>query len=237
VSLRARFYREVSVGEPQGNEAGYRVLLDGRTIRTPLGSTLSLPTRAAAEAIAEEWRAQGESIRPETMTLTKLANTAIDRIANAPEEARVEILAFAKSDLLCYRAEFPSGLVASQSAAWDPLLDWIVAAHGARFKTVTGIVHVDQPEQAITAIETALAGLGAYELAACAFAASCLGSAVLALALMEKRINAEEALAASQLDALYQAERWGEDEEARIAREAVKKDIAAAGLFLRLIAR
>jgi chaperone required for assembly of F1-ATPase len=235
MNARGRFYREVSIGEASKDETGYRVLLDGRPVRTPLGSPLSLSTRALAEAIAEEWRSQGETIRPETMTLTKLANTAIDRIRYAPEEIRSQLVSFAKSDLVCYRAESPAGLVARQTKEWDPLIDWIAAAHGARFHAVTGIVFVNQPQDAITAIESALAARDAFELSALSFAAAALGSAILALALASGRVTPDQAFAASQLDALYQAERWGEDAEAKAARDSVRKDIAAAGRFLRLL--
>jgi chaperone required for assembly of F1-ATPase len=235
MTARARFYREVSVGEPSGDEVGYRILLDGRAIKTPLGSALSLPTRALAETIAEEWRSQDGNIRPETMVLTKLANTALDRVTHTQEEIRAQIVSFAKSDLLCYRAETPTGLVERQIREWDPLLTWIAETHGARFKTVTGIVYADQPEQVLAAVESALAARSPYELAAVAFAAASLGSAILALALAAERITPEEAFAASQLDALYQAERWGEDAEAKSARDAVKKDIEAASRFLHLL--
>lgn len=235
MTVRARFYREVSVGEPSGGDAGYRILLDGRVVKTPSGSTLSLPTCALAEGIAEEWRSQDGNIRPETMILTKLANTALDRVTNNQEEIRAQIITFAKSDLLCYRADSPEGLVARQSREWDPLLAWIAEAQGARFETVTGIVFADQPEEALAAVEKTLAACDPHELAAIAFTAASLGSAILALALAAERISAAEAFAASQLDALYQAERWGEDAEAQSAREAVKKDIEAASRFLLLL--
>lgn len=235
MTVRTRFYREVSVGEPSGQETGYRVLLDGRTVKTLSGSTLSLPTRALADAIADEWRSQDGNIRTETMVLTKLANTAMDRVTNNQEEIRTQIVSFAKSDLLCYRAEAPEGLVARQNREWNPLLAWIAEVHGARFKTVAGIVFADQPEEALAAVESALAARDAYELAAFAFAAASLGSAVLALALAAERISPEEAFAASQLDALYQAERWGEDAEAKSARDIVKKDIEAVSRFLHLL--
>lgn len=235
MTARTRFYREVSVGEPSGDEAGYRILLDGRIVKTSSGSTLFLPTRALAEMIAEEWRSQEGNIRPETMILTKLANTALDRVTRTQEEIRAQIVSFAKSDLLCYRAETPAGLVERQNREWNPLLTWITEAHGARFKTVTGIVFADQPEEALAVVEKVLVALGPHELAAIAFAASSLGSAILTLALAAERITPEEAFTISQLDALYQAERWGEDAEAKAARDAVKKDIAAASRFLHLL--
>jgi chaperone required for assembly of F1-ATPase len=74
-----RFYRSASVG------ADNLVLLDGRPVRTPGRAPLVPPNARLAEAIADEWNAQGETIDPRAMPLTGLANAAIDRIAPAKE--------------------------------------------------------------------------------------------------------------------------------------------------------
>jgi len=224
-----RFYREVSVG------GGKAVLLDGRPVKTPLGARLALPTPALAEAIAAEWSEQGEKLRPETMLLTKLANTAIDNVAADMQGARKQILAYAGSDLVCYRAEEPPELVARQKDAWDPLLDWLEQAHGARLKTANGIVFVEQPAEAILAIENALAQYDAFAMAGLLNAASLCGSAVLALALAAERLDAEAAFAASQLDTIFQAERWGWDSEAEAKARCAQEELVQTARFLRLL--
>src|ERR1700704_248423 len=112
----ARFTRDVAV--EKAGEA-YRILLDGKPLRTPGGAAFLLPNEVLALAVADEWQAQGKKIQPESMPLTKLANTAIDRVS-ADRTAWIEqILAFAKSDSVCYRATSPQDLVARQSAHWD----------------------------------------------------------------------------------------------------------------------
>src|SRR5689334_19938856 len=128
MATRSRFYREVSVAS---HGQGYRVLLDGKPIRTPAGGELAIPTRALAEAIAEEWQSQGDKVRPETMILTKLANTAIDRVAVHRGTAIAQVLSFARSDLLCYRADRPAALVELQHRVWDPILAWAKERYGA----------------------------------------------------------------------------------------------------------
>ena len=238
---RSRFYRDVAVAEsrPAGTESapGYSILLDGKTAMTPSRAALLLPTQALAEAIAEEWRAQGEKIHPATMLLTRLANTAIDRTANNRLEAETQILAFAKSDLVCYRAETPAELVARQREAWDPLLEWLMHDYGARLRTSTGIVFVEQPPEAMRALEDALARRGAFELTGLLSAATLCGSAVLAFALADRQLTAEAASAASQIDAIFQSERWGKDREAEEKSLSKQSELIGITRFMHLLKR
>lgn len=234
MSGRARFYRDVAVACPSEG-GGCLVLLDGKQVRTPAGAILVLPTRALADAVAEEWRAQREKIRPATMTLTKLANTAIDRIAADKHGAEAQILAFANSDLICYRADAPAELVARQRAAWDPLIDWVSGAYDAKFKTGAGIAFVEQPQDTVLAIGHALASRRAFELAGILAAAMLTGSAVLSLALADGRLEAEAVFAASHLDAIFQLERWGRDAEADAALASKQSELLETARFLGLL--
>lgn len=224
-----RFYREVAVRQAEG---GIAVRLDGRPIKTPAKATLVLPTAALAEAVADEWRAQTGDIDPLAMPFTRLANTAIDRIA--PRRAAVieELVAYGGSDLVCYRVEHPADLAARQAAAWQPLLVWVAARHGARLETQFGIMHRQQPRAALQAFAGAVEPFSDMQLAAVHSATSATGSLVVALALAARHIDAEAAFATGQLDEAFQAERWGEDDEAAARRAELKSDLAAAADFL-----
>ncbi len=222
-----RFYKEVSVGED------LRVLLDGKSIKTPMRKTLALPTRTLAEAVAEEWRGQGDKVLPETMPLTKLANTAIDRVVEN-EAAIVEGIAAYANDLLCYRAEAPDDLVARQNELWNPLLDWAADRHGVLLRSAAGITHIEQPEESVAAVRAALAVHDAFVLTALHNAATICGSVILVLALEGGRLRAEEAFVLSQLDERYQAERWGTDPEAAKRTAALADELDAAARFIRL---
>ena len=145
--LPRRFYKEVSVG----SEAPFQVLLDGRQIKTPKKRALVLPTRALAEAIAAEWRAQTDVINPARMPLTRSANTAIDAVADTLDDVADDIVAYAGSDLVCYRAETPEQLVEQQAEHWDPIVAWTNETLGVDFNVVFGIVHVAQPNAALAA--------------------------------------------------------------------------------------
>jgi len=208
-----RFYREVSCQAEGRGE--YRVLLDGKPVRTPAGALLGLPSAALAEAIAAEWLGQGEKLRPETMALTKLANTAIDQVRPNRQQTIAQILAFARSDLVCYRAEAPDLLVQRQIAEWNPLLEWARTRYGANFISGNGIAFIEQPAQALAALERAISERDDFTVAGLHAAVTLLGSAVIALALLEGRLTPDQAFAAAQLDEIFQAERWGQDLEAQ----------------------
>ena len=169
------------------------------------------------------------------MTLTRLANTAIDRVANDPASVIRELLAYGGSDLLCYRAEEPESLVARQQAQWQPLLDWLAQQHDAPLAVHPGIVPRPQPEASIAALERHLSGLAPLALAALAAAAQTAGSLVIALALAEKRIGPDEAFELAELDASFQIEHWGEDAEATARRQRLRQELGDIHRFLRLL--
>jgi chaperone required for assembly of F1-ATPase len=229
-----RFYKEVAVSAEE--ESGYAVTLDNRLIRTPGKALLAAPTAALAEAIAEEWAVQQEEIRPATMPLMRLAATAIDRIGKQREAIVEQIAAYGGTDLLCYRAEQPAELVERQAALWQPLLDWAAETHEARLAVTQGISYVAQDRAALDALRAAVEEHDDFRLAAVSQLTASTGSLVIALAVAARRMSAEEAAAASQLDEIWQAEQWGQDREAIQRRETLAREIADAARFLELLA-
>ncbi len=222
-----RFYKEASVAEAA--EGGYAVCLDGKPMRTPAGTALRLPRAALAEAVAEEWRAQGEDILPHTMPVTQLVSTALDRVPAQRAAILAHVLSYAGTDLLCYRAAAPADLAARQTALWQPVLDWLTARLGVELAVTEGILPITQSEAALAALAARVADYDDFTLAAFQAAVAGLGSLFLALAVAERRLDAEEAVAASLLDETYQIELWGEDPEATRRRGTLRNDIIAAG--------
>ncbi len=227
-----KFYSAVSIAK---RPEGFAVLLDGKPVRTPARADFVLPNEILAKEIAEEWRAQGETLQPDSMPMTRLANTALDRIAPRRDEAIAQIMRFAESDLVCYRAEHPADLAARQARAWDPLLTWVKDRHRAQLKTGAAIAHVPQEPKALAALERAIAAYDDFALAALHVAATTTGSVVIALAFMDGRLDAEGAFAASHLDEAYQAEQWGRDAEAQTKAARVAAELIAAERFLALL--
>ncbi len=209
-------------------------MLDGRPVHTPQRARLSLPTQALAEAIAEEWRAQGAKIEPASMPLSRLANSAIDRASVRREEVIEGLVAYGETDLLCYRAQWPQKLIALQAEAWDPLLDWSREALGAELDVVTGVMHTAQPPESIKAMENALRGYDTFALTAMNQIATLTASLVLTLAIARGRLGVEAAWRAAHVDEDWQISQWGEDAVARQRREAQWADMCAATKFLNL---
>ena len=224
--LPKRFYKTASVAPIDG---GFAVHLDGKPVRTPGKALLALPTEAAAVLVAGEFAEQGETINPVTMPVMRLVNTTIDGVANDPQAVLEDILRFASSDLLCYRADAPQGLVERQNEQWDPVIDWARTTLGARFNLAEGIIHVEQPRETIAVLGSHLNQRAEpLRLAAIHLMTSLTGSALLALAVDFGELDAETAWAAGHVDEDWQIEHWGQDAEAVARRAARKRDMMAA---------
>jgi chaperone required for assembly of F1-ATPase len=212
-----RFYVRADVAPAAG---GFAVTLDGRTPRSPRGEALVLPTEALARLVAEEWAAQGEDILPAAMPATRLAWTALATVGEGARQAAAESIAsFAGSDLICYFAEWPAGLLALQQQRWGPVIDWAEAALGVSFRRARGIVHQPQPDATLARIEAVAAAEDDFALAALAAATALFGSAILAFALRRGELTADAAFQLSRLDESFQQERWGVDAEAAARAE------------------
>jgi chaperone required for assembly of F1-ATPase len=218
-----RFYTAVTLAE---TDKGFGVLLDERTVRGPKGSALVLPTRALAELVAAEWARQGESLELATMHATRLANTAIEAIPEAREATAQSIADYAASDLICYFAETPAGLVARQTQVWGPLLNRAEVEEGLGFLRVAGIVHRPQPAATLSRIKSIAQGLDDFALTGLAFGASLFGSAILAIGLHRGWMDGPAAFDISRLDEAWQEEQWGVDAEAAERTERLRGEAA-----------
>jgi chaperone required for assembly of F1-ATPase len=225
---RRRFYKDASVTAENG------IALDGRPLRTPMKHVLSLPTRALAEAIAAEWQSQGEKIEPATMYLTRLANTAIDRVPLHRAAIEQELVDYAGSDLVCYRAESPAELVLRQARHWDPVLAWALQELGAEFAVTSGVMHRRQKQDTLEAYRSRIGTLSSFETACIHALATLTGSALIALMLTEGAIDPDTAWAAAHVDEDYQIEHWGWDHEARLRRDRRHAEFRASVRFRNL---
>jgi chaperone required for assembly of F1-ATPase len=227
-----RFYREVTIAP---GERGHGILLDGRPMRTPARQLLSAPTASLAEAIAAEWRAQEETIRPDAMPLTRLASTSIDRMPAERQAAIDEVVAYADTDLVCYRAAEPFELVRRQQHAWQPVLEWVSGTYGVKLTVTTSLLPLAQPAAVRDRLRSAIGDLGDWPLVGMHAATTALGSLVLGLGLLHGRLDAHAALAASLLDELFEIERWGSDVEVERRHDVLRRDVIGAARFLRAL--
>ena len=227
-----RFYQTVAVAPM---ESGYAITLDGKALRTPASANLILTHRPLAEAIAQEWHGQGEWIEPDTMPLTRYANTVIDRVAPRREQLVAELAKFAGHDLLCYREAATAELMRRQAAAWDRWLAWVAEHYDAEFAIGQGVTHVEQSPEALERLRRAIAAHDAHRLAVLHAGITITGSAILGLAFVARALDSEAAFAASRVDEAYQAELWGRDGEAEAREARLLADLKAAEYYLSLL--
>ncbi|HEY3144737.1 MAG TPA: ATP12 family protein [Dongiaceae bacterium] len=228
LSAPRRFYKSATIAPL---ENGWGILLDGKALRSPAKRPFALPTEALAAAIAEEWQAQGEKVDPQTMPLMQFAATAIDRLADDRDALVAETAGYGCSDLICYRADQPQALVRRQEETWQPLVAWVAERYDVALNVISGIVAIEQPPHALATFRRVLGACDLFALTALAAMTGSAGSLVIALALAEGRLDADEASDAALLDELFQAERWGSDPEAERRRASIRADLAAAKRF------
>jgi len=231
-TLPKRFYKETGIEERNGR---YFLTLDGRTAKTPNRQDLAVPSRGLAEALAGEWARQGDELDPSTMPFTRIVNSAIDGVASRQAEVVEDLVRYAGSDLTYYRAGEPERLARAQDEAWNPVLAWARDAHGARFNLAEGVMHVAQPEEAVSAIRSAIEQVTSpFALAALHVMTTLTGSVLIALAHASRQIDEDQAWAAAHVDETYQESLWGEDYEAMERRRRREADFRAASAVYRL---
>lgn len=223
-----RFWKTAAVVQTAD---GFAVELDGRRVKTPAKAPLDLPTEAMARAVAGEWDAQEEEIKPLTMPFTRSANAAIDKVRVQKAEVADMIAAYGDADLLCYRAQSPQELIDRQAERWDPALDWAADALGARLVPRSGVMHIAQDPAALERLGKRVHDMTPFQLAAFHDLVSLSGSLILGLAATQNWRDIEEIWHMSRLDELWQEEQWGPDEEAAETAEIKRKSFVHAKNF------
>jgi len=226
-----RFWKDVSVAAAEG---GWRVLLDARPIRTQGGRPQVVPSEALAQALAEEWRAQGEEVDPRGFPMRDMADFALDHVRPDRADTIARLLAYAETDTLCYRADPDEPLYRRQLALWEPLLAAAEARHGVRLERVSGIVHRPQPPATLARLREVLEAQDDFALAALATLAPLAASLTVALAALEPNADPATLFAAANCEQDWQAELWGWEEEAEANRAARLASFEAAARFARL---
>ena len=226
--LAKRFYKNVTVDE-LGDE--WRILLDGLQLRTPGKLKLAVPSKALAEKVAAEWEAQVEHINPSAMPVTRLVNVAVEQTPSRRTDLIDEARRYAETDLLCYRAPQPRILKERQSAAWDEWLAW-AAEQGILLETTESLHAIEQPRKSLEQIESFAKNMEDLRLTLFVHLIAVYGSVVLAMAVMRGLLSAEAAFDLSRVDANYQIELWGEDEEQAEITSALREETLTLGSIL-----
>ncbi|EJF75815.1 ATPase [Bartonella alsatica] len=229
-TLSKRFYKEVKI---LCEEKGFSLLLDEYPVKTPAKRHFLVPTEVFATLVAQEFESQKEVINPAKMPITCLVNTVIDGIADDMQAVFEDVLRFVACDMIFYRVQTPKELVQRQCEQWDSLLDWAEGTLGARFYLTEGLMHVKQSREAIQAVSNYLRKIESpYVLAAIHTMTTLTGSALIALAVAAKKIDADHAWVIAHLDEDWVIEQWGGDEEAMTRRAYKKVEFNAAAAVI-----
>lgn len=226
-----RFWKEAKTTQADG---GFSVTLDDRPVKTPAKRAFIMPSQVLAEAVAAEWDAQEDEINPNTMPVTRAVNAAIDKVAQQHDEVADLLAAYGDSDLLCYRADSPEGLVARQEAAWDPLLDWAHSTFGARLEPRTGLMPKPQNPDDLATLSAQVHAMDAFTLTAFHDLVGLSGSLIIGFAALKDHKDIETLWQTSRIDETWQEEQWGEDEEATKMAAAKREQFLAAKTFYTL---
>ncbi|MBS8272120.1 ATPase [Thalassospira tepidiphila] len=229
-----RFYKKADAAADDSG-AGWRVLLDGRAVKTPAKADFLLPSEVLAREIAAEWDAQGEKVQPSTMPIMQLAATAIDRVRPNRPGVIAELTGYGRSDLLCYRAPYPEELIERQAKKWQPLLDWSKDDLGVALQVTEGVMPITQDDHALLRLQDHVESFDDYYLTALHSLTTVSGSVIIGLAVMNKKIDAQNAFECAMLDEEYAMEKWGEDAEAIARRDRHRAELLATGRYLELL--
>jgi len=237
-----RFYREATLDEVAEDDvaAGFRVLLDGRAIKTQGGRAQIVPTPALGAAMVAEWAEQGETIDPTRFVFRDLADYAIDVVAPDPDATIAALVGYAQTDTLCYRAFPDEPFAARQDAQWEPLVAAAEARFSVRFTRVAGVMPRPQPAETIATLAAKLGQHDRFTLAALRNLAGLAASLIIGLTALESTALETDAEIGALWDAAnleedWQAELWGKDAEAEARRARRRADFLAAARFARLV--
>lgn len=227
-----RFWKTTSM--VKGDE-GWMVHLDQRPVKTPAGYPLALRGEALAEYILREWDAQEEHINPATMPMFRYVVTAIDRVTPQRGDVIDQILGYTKNEMLCYRTPEQAELAEEQNRHWQPCLDWAKQNYDLSFEVSTGIMPINQPEGSVTLAANILTNMDDFRLAGVFNLISISGSFVVGLAITDGKLSPKEGFEVAFLEELWQAKKWGSDEEAEDRRNRLKQDMIETKQYLSLL--
>lgn len=231
-SLKKRFWSEVTVAEVG---LDFEITLDGHKVRTPARSPLLVPTRNLAAAIAAEWQVVVDAVDPARMPMTRRANAAIDKVTAQQAEVAAMLAEYGGSDLICYRATHPPELIMRQAAAWDPLVDWVRATFGTRLNVTAGVIHIAQDRRGLTRFSQPVFQLDSFALTGLHDLVTLSGSLTIGLAATHGFASIDDLWIASQVDEIWQAQLWGDDDEALRNTELKRLDFIDAFRFFQLV--
>ncbi len=224
-----RFYELVTT---EDTSEGIVINLDGRPVKAKSGQSLFAPNESAASFMVEEWLAQGEDIIPDTMPVTQIISTMIDRVIEQRPSISPLVLKYLDTDLICYLADMPKELADEQSKYWAPVRKWFEQKYDVSLETTTSLAAVLQDKKAHDGVALYVDGLDDLHFTLLQLVTSVSGSLILALAMLDKEISALDVFNACFIeehhkDKIYDADKYGLDPMIEKKQKSVLRDLEA----------
>jgi ATP synthase F1 complex assembly factor 2 len=205
-----RFYDTVAVGSVGENH--FNLLLNNKSVKTPLGENLLFDSYGVAAAVATEWQLQTQFVVPNTMPINTIMMTHIDIDSKMERGEKLEqINRFIQTDTLRFpEVDGKSKLAVEQRHKWTPILNYL-STRGVKFTQSTNAIGLPQStDTEIEIINQQL--LGSYDslkLSMLETAAKYLKSGTTGIGLIEGVITPQEAFEAAYIEELCQRKEWG----------------------------
>lgn len=232
-----KFYKTVTTSQ---SDDGYLVLLDGKKILTPMKADCLVPTENIANHMMQEWASQQETIWPDSMPVTQMMMTVIDRVTPNRQTFEDEILGYLDTDMICYYAEEPKIYAEQQRTKWTPILEWNKSRFAIALETTTGLNVIKQPASTHEIIKNHIHAMNDLVFGTLYLITTATGSLLMSLAFLEDAFTPEEifeaALAEDLLkDEIYLAEQYGISPDQERKRRILESELKNARLFLSLL--
>lgn len=235
-----RFYKEASFSQSLDPSAGhkiYAILLDGKQVKTPLKQDLIVSGPALAQASIDEWNAQEDAIAPDTMPVTQLLNTKLDKVQNNRSTIEDLLLGYFDTDLICYYTDAPPELLDAQKKAWQPYHEWFEKKYGQALVTTFGLQALRQNNEIAQTIEDQIKAMDDDRLTVLQTLVPATGSLVLSLAFMDGRQDLDKIMKACFVEedhkaAIYNEDLHGPDPLIDKKKKALYRDIEGCFRYL-----
>ena len=234
LSLTSNIPHKLTISVKQLQE-GWGVTANEKPVKTPMQKALLLPSEKLARAVAKEWEGSNVKITKHSMPLTSIACIALDLVSETRAGVIDDILPYADTDMLCYRAGDVPKLHERQAVLLDPIVDYASKTLDIHLVITDSVMPATQPYQNRITIRKLLESWDIWHIALLSFLAKPLSSFVLALAVVNEQVTAENAFMLSHLEETYETEQWGSDAEKDAKIAATQAEILAAGKFLALL--
>ncbi|KAJ3251894.1 ATP synthase complex assembly protein atp12 [Chytriomyces hyalinus] len=224
---------------PSQSADGFRIKLDGRTLKNPDGAEIVIPTQnpILANLVAAEWEEMDKLIKAGSLPMTSISVRGIE-LAGAPETREgviTNLFRYLDTDSILYMQDGSEdgteGILELQEKYWTSIINWVSAEFQVPITPTYGISSVTQTPEAISKLRQFVEALSPIHLAAFERAVLSSKSFLISTALLKRGISVDFAVAAARVEVDFQVMKWGEVLDAHdVDYHALRRDLGSISL-------